>query len=155
MCCSCTHAGLFNFTQGDFLQTFAKKHNISMRGHNLIWVAHNPPWLVSQAPGVSSAQLDSIMKEHIESVAAHYKGRVYSWDVVNEGIIDVPSPWFAHRCSNWTCALKNTTNIYSKGEAVDWTKAGDTSASYVEKAFRYAHAIDPTARLFYNVSFSS
>jgi GH35 family endo-1,4-beta-xylanase len=40
-------------------------------------------------------------------------------------------------------------------EGVDWTKAGTVNESYIEKAFNYAHAIDPNALLFYNVSGSS
>jgi endo-1,4-beta-xylanase len=105
--------GIFNFTQGDFITGFAEKHNIAIRGHNLIWVAHNPSWLVSQEQNLSAAEMDSIMKEHIEGVVTHYKGQVYSWDVVNEGIVDVPSPWFVHKCPNWTCALKNASTVYS------------------------------------------
>ena len=136
--------GVFNFTAGNAVVGFARAHNVSIRGHNLVWVAHNPTWLVSSAKRMSATDLDSIMKEHIEGVVSNYKGQVYSWDVVNEAMVDVPK---VHICGNWTCALKNSAQ---SGEAVDWTKAGDKNTSYIEKAFKYAHAVDPEARLFYN-----
>eukprot|EP00937_MAST-01D_sp_MAST-1D-sp2_P004099 g4099.t1 len=137
--------GSFNFTQGDTLLQFATENDMALRGHNLVWVAHNPSWLVKAAPAMSSAQLEAVMKAHIDAVATHYKGKVYSWDVVNEGMVDVPK---VHICSEWQCALKSSA---SSGEGVDWTRAGDgANATYVEKAFRYAHAADPAARLFFN-----
>ena len=30
----------------------------------------------------------AILREHIETVIGHYRGRVYAWDVVNEAIDD-------------------------------------------------------------------
>ena len=139
--------GVFNFTEGDAVVAFAKQHEVTVRGHNLVWVAHNPAWLVKAAPGLSGSQLNDAMHEHIAAVATHYKGQVYSWDVVNEGIVDVPK---THICSNWTCALKASA---SSGEGVDWTRANDATGAgvtYVEAAFAAAHAADPEAKLFFN-----
>ena len=107
--------GVFNFTEGDAVLAFASKNGMALRGHNLVWVAHNPAWLVQRAPAMSGAELDAVMKAHIDAVAQHYKGHVYSWDVVNEGMVDVPK---THICSEWQCALKRTA---SSGEGVDWT----------------------------------
>ena len=58
-------------------------------------------------------------------------------------------------CDSWSCAIKGRAHgahwaseveIADKAP-VDWTIIG---ADYIEKAFRYARAADPRARLFYN-----
>jgi endo-1,4-beta-xylanase len=95
---------------------------------------------------MSGEELDATMRAHIEAAAGHFKGQVYSWDVVNEGINNMPH---LRRCPlpQWTCSLKTAG---SQGSSVDWTLAGNDTVSYVEKAFRYAHAADPDAKLFFN-----
>jgi endo-1,4-beta-xylanase len=120
---------------------------MTVRGHNLVWVAHNPKWLVSSSQGMDAAALEAVMAEHIAAVGAHYRGRVYSWDVVNEAMVDVPK---VHTCTSWDCALKGKAHGAhwpSTGDAVDWTVIG---TDYIEKSFRYARQADPKARLFYN-----
>lgn len=140
--------GEFNFTKGDALASFASAHKMALRGHNLIWVAHNPEWLAKAAPSMSATELDAVMQEHIAAVGAHYKGKVYSWDVVNEAMVDVPK---VHTCQTWDCALKGKAHGAhwpNTGDAVDWTIIG---TDYVEKAFKYARAAaGPDVKLFYN-----
>ena len=65
------------------------------------------------------------LQEHIETLVGRYKGRVWAWDVVNEAI-DEGRGW---RKSQWL-------NII-----------GD---DFMERAFRFAHAVDPKAQLLYN-----
>ena len=65
------------------------------------------------------------MTEHITTVMNHYRGRVATWDVVNEALADDGSP----RDCLWRRVI-----------GADW----------VEQAFRIADSVDPGARLFYN-----
>ena len=117
--------GVYNFTNGDALSSFAHNHSMALRGHNLIWVAHNPTWLVTSAQSMDAITLEGmhhsmqpsmnepynlrqyafsgVMAEHIAATGAHYAGEVYSWDVVNEAVVDVPK---VRTCSSWDCALK-------------------------------------------------
>ena len=142
-----TGRGEFNFTHGDALVGFAAQHNMTVRGHNLIWIAHNPTWLAQQSKSMSAAELESIMEEHIAAVGAHYAGKVYSWDVVNEPVVDVPQ---VHKCFSWDCALKGSAHgehMPSNPDAVDWTILG---TGYIEQAFRLARKADATAKLFLN-----
>lgn len=141
--------GKWDFTLADKSVKLAKLNNLTVRGHNLVWVSHNPGWLATRAPNMSATELGSIMDSHIEATVGHFKGQVYSWDVVNEGMINVPHP---RKCSNWVCSLKTSASRRVAGIDVDWTRAGDTSKNmtYIERAFRVAHATDPSAKLFYN-----
>eukprot|EP00054_Salpingoeca_dolichothecata_P023418 m.156129 g.156129 ORF g.156129 m.156129 type:complete len:374 (+) comp24677_c1_seq3:54-1175(+) len=129
--------GQFNFTEGDIVVNKALSLNVTVRGHNLCWVAHNPSWVA--AGNFSSEELKDILTTHITTEVQHFRGRLYSWDVVNEAIQDnAPSS-----CTNWKCALKTHG---SDPSSVNWTKVPD----YVAYAFNLTHANDPDVRLFYN-----
>jgi endo-1,4-beta-xylanase len=67
------------------------------------------------------------LKDHITTVVNRYKGKIYAWDVVNEAIADDSSHYL--RPSLW------------------YQICGE---DFIEKAFEYAHAADPSALLFYN-----
>ncbi len=119
----------YNFSTGDELAAFAQANGMKVRGHNLLWHASNPNWLTSS--GYSSAQLYSILQNHITKVVNHYKGQVFAWDVVNEALDDN------------TGALRNSIWYNQPG-------IGLTGTGYIEQAFKWAHDADPNALLFYN-----
>lgn len=68
----------------------AKANGQLIRAHNLVWYSQLPSWVSNS--GFSAAQLTSAMNNHITTVATHYKGQVYSWDVVNGRIDAVKFP---------------------------------------------------------------
>jgi endo-1,4-beta-xylanase len=116
----------FDFTQADTFMNFAESHRLSVRGHNLCWHEHNPPWLDST---LNSQNATSIFTNHIETVVSRYKGRIHSWDVVNEAI----NPH--HHNPN---AMVSSPWLQNIGQ------------DYVELAFRTAAKADPAAILTYN-----
>ena len=77
-----------------------------VRGHALAWHQQQPGW----AQNMSGTALRNAMINHITQVATHYKGKIYSWDVVNEAFADGGSG--ARRDSN----LQRTGN--------DWIEVG-------------------------------
>ncbi len=121
-------ANEYNFSVGDELVRFAQANGMLVRGHNLLWHTDNPGWLTNG--GYSSAQLYTILQNHITTVVNHYKGQVFAWDAVNEAMGDNGTL----RDSIW----------------YDQPGIGLTGTAYVEQAFRWAHAADPNALLFYN-----
>lgn len=116
----------FDFTQADFFMDFAESHHLHARGHNLCWHEHNPPWLDS---AITQQNAVSLLTTHIQTVVGRYKGRVHSWDVLNE-VID-PTQKNHH-------GLRNSLWLQNIGE------------DYVELAFRVAAETDPSTILTYN-----
>ncbi|MGC1484286.1 MAG: endo-1,4-beta-xylanase [Candidatus Acidiferrum sp.] len=116
----------FDFTQADFFMDFAESHRLLARGHNLCWYEYNPAWLDS---AITPQNAVSLLTTHIQTVAGRYKGRIHSWDVVNEAI----NP--SHHNSN---GMANSLWLQNIGE------------DYVELAFRAAAKADPSALLTYN-----
>ncbi|WP_033216478.1 endo-1,4-beta-xylanase [Kitasatospora phosalacinea] len=114
-------AGNFNFGPGDQIVSFAKAHSMRVRGHTLVWHSQLPNW-VSSLP---TSQVKAAMENHITTEATHYKGQVYSWDVVNEPFNE-----------DGTLRTDAFTNAMGSG--------------YIADALRTARAADPNAKLYLN-----
>jgi endo-1,4-beta-xylanase len=113
----------YNFDDADYLVNFAQENNMRVHGHTLIWYKHTPDW-VSTFSGTTE-DWKTIMKEYIQDVVGRYKGKVASWDVVNEIIND-------------------------DGTLRDCIWLQKIGPEYIELAFQYAYEADPDAILFYN-----
>jgi endo-1,4-beta-xylanase len=112
----------FDFSKGDEIVAFAKDHQKRIHGHTLVWHNQVPKWM-TEFSGDTQAW-EEMLKNHIQTVAKHYKGQVAGWDVVNESFLDDGSL----RPTVWS---KNITD-------------------YIAKSFQWAHEADPNAILFYN-----
>ncbi len=123
---------IFDFAQADRVVAFASQHNMKVRGHTLVWHQQNPKWLTEGR--YTSKQLAQILERHIKTVVGHYRGKVFAWDVVNEA--------FDERVVG-----KFRSTIWYDQPGIG--RAGKDS-SYIEDCFRWAHAADPDALLFYN-----
>jgi len=119
----------FDYHEGDEVVRFAEAHHMKVRACCLVWDHSNPQWL---AKGFSPAQLSNLLKDHITSVMKHYAGRVFAWDVVNEGLDEHGNP-------------KDSIWFNQPGIGLS-----QKSIAYIEQAFRWAHEADPHALLFYN-----
>ena len=113
----------YNFTDGDAIIEFAKNNDMQVRGHTLVWHNSLPQWITEGK--FSRDELIAILQKHIYRVVTHYRGQVIAWDVVNEAIAD-------------DGALRKTIWLDKIGP------------EYIELAFRWAHAADPQAKLYYN-----
>jgi endo-1,4-beta-xylanase len=114
--------GVLDFSGGDAIVRFAEANGMQMKGHALIWHQAVPTWVEP----LSAPELRIAFENHIRAVAAHYRGRVRAWDVVNEAIDD------------GSFGLRST--IFSRGLGAD----------YIAEAFKLARQADPEAELVYN-----
>ena len=116
----------YSFTQADAIVAFAEQHSIKMRGHAFCWHRALPLWVTRD---VTKSNAEAVLRQHIATVAGRYKGRLHSWDVVNEAIQlkdGLPDGW---RNSFWYGLL---------------------GPAYVDIAFDAAKQADPSAILTYN-----
>ena len=111
------------WTNADTIVNYAVQHNQRIHGHTLVWHNILPDW-VTNFVGDSTAW-ENMLKSHIQTVVGRYKGRIRSWDVVNEAID-----------SDGT--YRNTIWLQHLGPG------------YIARSFRYAHEADTSALLFYN-----
>jgi endo-1,4-beta-xylanase len=85
----------YDWTGSDKLVAFAEQNKQRMHGHTFIWHQSLPTW-VTNFKG-DSLGWEAMFKSHIQTVLSHYKGRIASWDVVNEAFADDgtlrPSIW--------------------------------------------------------------
>ena len=116
----------FDFAPADTIATFARSHDIAMRGHTFCWHRSLPDWVMQT---VTQQNAETVLVDHIHRVAGHYRGTIQSWDVANEVINlndGLPGGW---RNSFWYRML---------------------GPSYLDIAFRAAREADPAAVLCYN-----
>ena len=118
----------YNWEPADKIVDFAQKNGLLLRGHTLCWHNQTPHWFFKKDDKtVTKEELLTRLKQHITDVVTRYKGKVYAWDVVNEAVPD------------------GSDKLYRETEF--YKIIGE---EYLERAFEYAHAADPNAKLFYN-----
>ncbi len=126
----------FDFSGGDYIADFCQTNGKRLHGHCLIWYQSNPEWL-NYFNGDSLAW-EGLFKTHIQTLVAHYKGKITGWDVVNEAFHDQDG------------SLR-VNDVYTSDNFDDgciWAR--HLGRDYIARAFIYAHEADPSALLFYN-----
>jgi endo-1,4-beta-xylanase len=122
--------GVFDYAAADRLVAFAKAHGQLVRGHTLVWHNQLPNWLTAGVAdgSISNAQLRDLLRKHINDEMTHFKGQIWQWDVANEFFTD-SNPSMINPNDFWVSHL-------GPGILMD--------------VFRWAHAADPHALLFFN-----
>lgn len=121
-------AGRWEWELPDRLVRFATSHNMYILGHTLVWHSQTARDLFQADSGAGAITRDDLlrkMEDHIRTLVGRYKGKIAAWDVVNEAV-DEDKGW---RRSRWFEIL---------------------GPEFLEKAFHWAHEVDPKAQLLYN-----
>lgn len=118
--------GNYDFSKADAIVNYAVENNMHVHGHALIW--HNssavPNW-VNNYSG-SNEEFEALMEDYIKTTVERYKGKVRSWDVVNEAFEDGSG------------ALRNSVFRQRMGD------------DYIEKCYKWTREADPDVLIFYN-----
>ncbi len=119
----------YDFTDADNIVAMAKANDQDVHGHTLVFAKSNPSW-ITDAP---KAELPKIMTDHVSNVVSHFKGRIKTWDVVNEPLSEKDEDY-----KNGNLGLRQHF----------WQKA--MGESYIDQSFRAARKADPAAKLYLN-----
>ena len=111
------------FDGPDRIAAFAEAHGMRLHGHTLIWYAQGE----EAFSGLTGARFAAAYDAYIATVAGRYRGKVVSWDVVNEPVTDEGSTL---RDCHWSRELGQD--------------------GYIQRAFEQARKADPDAVLFLN-----
>ncbi|MEI7422139.1 MAG: endo-1,4-beta-xylanase [Bacteroidetes bacterium] len=122
----------FDFSQADSIVAFSLRQGKRIHGHTLIWGNSLPSW-VTNFKGDSLAW-ENLMKTRIQTMVTHFKGKVKSWDVVNEAFNDDGS------LRRFALNSSQKDNLWCQKLGFD----------FIARCFQYAHEADPDVMLFYN-----
>jgi endo-1,4-beta-xylanase len=123
--------GRFDFSRFDRILDFAQAHGLTVRGHNLLWQRSQwmPEWLERYDFGPRpAAEAERLLRTHITTVCSRYRGRIKSYDVVNEAVLPENGD------------LAQTA----------LSRAIGGSQTLLDLAFHTAHDAAPEAQLVYN-----
>jgi endo-1,4-beta-xylanase len=126
--------GQYNFTTADSMVNAARASGFKVVGHTLLWHSQNANWMTS-----SNCTLAN-MKTYITAVVDHFKGRIYSWDVLNEVFPDGVSA-----SANWKDVMRKAGDNQAPNP---WYVA--IGSDFVYEGFLAARLADPDAILYYN-----
>ena len=120
-------ADTWQFERADALVKWCADNHLAVHGHTLVWHAQTNDWFFRDG---NKAAVTQRLEDHIHTLVGRYKGKVRSWDVVNEAINDLGNVQTENlRDSSWLRAL---------------------GPEFLTLAFKFAHEADPDAKLYYN-----
>jgi len=122
--------GVYNYGTADSMVNAARASGFKVVGHTLLWHSQIPQW----QQNISAATALEDMKKYITDVCTHFKGKIYSWDVLNEAFPDGVSA-----SANWKNVMRQEN---------PWYKT--IGSDFVYEGFLAARLADPNAILYYN-----
>ena len=118
-------AGVSDYTRADWVADTAESLGAALRGHTLAWHQSTPAHLSTATPEAFAVAQTA----HLQAMTARYRGRIHTWDVLNE-VIDGDQ--------------KNKSGLRESVLSALWGK------DRYPELFELARASDPRAQLAYN-----
>jgi endo-1,4-beta-xylanase len=115
-----------DYGPADTIANFATANHLILRGHNLLWHQRTPSWYFDLP---SRQEQERAVVNHIQKLAGRYRGKIHSWDVVNEPI---------EPKNGRPDGLRTAVFLETLGP------------EYLDLAYRTAREADPAARLVVN-----
>lgn len=120
--------GVFNFSEGDRVVDWALENGMEVRGHALVWHEAMPEHFYQGTP----TDIRMRLEDYVTTVVDYFRGRVTSWDVVNEVV---------------------SADVYRGADGIGPDRRSEMfnavgNADYLDWAFLAARAADPDALLF-------
>ena len=112
----------FDFKAADKYVEMGLKNDMYIVGHALVWHSQLADFMQNVD---NPKQMQEYFENHIKTLVSRFKGKINAWDVVNE-------------------AFEEDGTLR---QSVFYNNLGET---YIEKAFKLAHKMDPEANLIYN-----
>ena len=120
----------WRFERPDAFMKWCEDSHLPVHGHTLVWHAQTNDWFFRDGDKPVVTQR---LKDHITTLVGRYKGRIASWDVVNEAIRD-----------GGNADSAKTENLRDSA----WFRT--VGPEFLTLAFQFAHEADPAAVLYYN-----
>jgi endo-1,4-beta-xylanase len=120
-----------DYTTPDIVAEIAAANGQQLRGHPLVWEQVLPDWLNNTLadPATTRDRAIELMVDQLTTSVSRYRGKVTSWDVVNEGIDAYTGDENGLKLTPWRRKI---------------------GPEYLDLAFRAAREADPDAQLVYN-----
>ncbi|AYN66330.1 endo-1,4-beta-xylanase [Euzebyella marina] len=112
----------FDFQMSDKYVAMGQRDSSFIVGHTLVWHSQLADWVEEVS---DSTEMVEVLRHHINAIMGRYKGKIQSWDVVNEAL-------------NEDGTLRESVFLKTIGP------------QYLDLAFRLASEVDPDAQLTYN-----
>jgi endo-1,4-beta-xylanase len=135
--------GAYQFANADRTTNLMIRNNIQVIGHALVYLDYSPAWMTE---GTREDVIQN-MNDYITTVVRHFRGRINTWDVVNEAVRNNLTA--ADVRGDWRNCLHD-----SRSRSGQWSPRNPwyekLGADYIELAFRAARNADPNIKLYYN-----
>ena len=122
----------FVFCASDKMMSYAEENDFKVVGHTLAW--HQQTLGFIDEATTSREEALELLRIHMREILTRYKGKMISWDALNEAIED----GIQEDTKEWRKHLRNTPWLRMIGE------------DYINHVFQIAHELDPDAILYYN-----
>jgi endo-1,4-beta-xylanase len=118
---------VFTFANADKYVDYTIANGMTFHGHVLVWHSQIPDFMKSFSG--TPVEYQALLTNHVTRVAAHFAGKMKSWDVVNEALGD--------------------SGVYrTDPESFHYVNTGN-SIDFIAQAFKDARAADQMADLYY------